>query len=177
LGQRAGGYNEGFRRTGADLAVVWITDEDDQSELVGPAEVAELLVDLVADGGLLRVIAVVAPIVDEDLVGQGAAFNGGARYLETAELVGGVDVPLVAPFNWGALLGDVGEALVGVRDRFPLRDLPRPETLSVSVANDDAVSFPDAATWTWAQSENAIVFVDAAPMPGSTVEIRYALAR
>jgi hypothetical protein len=165
-----GGANRGFLRPEAVLHVVFVTDEDDQSQ----NSVAYYLDKLTGLKGpdhadLVQVHAVVGkPLVAGAT--STCASQAGERYLELAAATGGV-VSDICDTDWSAKLEQIGNAIFGLVEEFPLERTPDPETMQVLV-NGKAC----ADGWTLDAATNRLVFDPEGPcMPehGDAIEVEY----
>ncbi len=161
--------NPGFLREGADLHVLVVSDEDDQSEY----EVDFYLHELQALVGEERVVvhAIVGDLPMGCVSGTSAA-DAGPRYLEASSATGGISGSICAE-DYSPLLERVGLLAAAWNDRFPLSRIPQLDTLEVTV---DGVGIParEADGWTWSAGDNELVFTGRAiPRPGMSIEARY----
>lgn len=159
-----GGRNAGFLRPAADLHVVILSDEDDQSE--GPVEAwAQTFAALKA--GVPAAAVRVHAIVGDPGTGCETAFATAApgdRYAWVVEHTGGVRGSICAE-TYGDTLAAVSASVAGPRRAFDLTRVPAPETLAVTVA--DA---PCASGWTYDAAANRVVFDPAGPCVPRTGE-------
>lgn len=161
--------NPGFLRAGAELHVVVVSDEDDQSE----EEVSFYLHELQSLTGEDRVSvhALVGDLPAGCASGVSAA-DPGPRYLEAVEYTGGRSGSVCAE-DYTPLLERVGLDVAQWNDRFVLSRIPRVDSLEVRV---DQVLMPQREQdgWTWSAGDNAVVFTGRAiPRPGMAVQVSY----
>ncbi|MCA9552375.1 MAG: choice-of-anchor D domain-containing protein [Myxococcales bacterium] len=163
--------NSGFLRPDADLAVVWLTDEDDSS--LGGTTIPDYLAALrsATGNGALRLAAIAGP-APGGCVGPYGTAQAGTRY---AALVGSTPGGLLLSYC-DDMLGNllrVSAALFG-EDAVTLSAQPAIPTLVVTV-NGAAVPRVDAqgnANWAYSLATNQVTF--AAPLPqGATVSVTY----
>jgi hypothetical protein len=156
--------NLGFYRPEAKLAVIFVSDEDDQSE----ADVASYLAfykSLKADPVMLSVSAVVTP---EDMSTCMSGTSAGSRYMELVDALGGVKES-ICTLDWAASLGRLGDNAFGLNIVFPLTGVPADPT-KIEVKIDGVV----VGGWSYDAGKNVILFTPLNPPPaGSHVEIRY----
>ncbi len=192
------GPNSSFFRSSATLSVVVVSDEDDHSLM----EVATW-VDTMAQlkGGRTRVRTSLLRGVDVELgvasacgqetddpsAGSRAAF----RYVEAVHVTGG-GLASICEIDFSTVVGALGLAAAGMRDRFPLAAAPEEGTLTVSAEVPGTPSFgsggilvPPAGVdgmmaWTLERSPDAsaeapawIQFQDGPPPPGTRLTVRY----
>ncbi len=158
------GRNPGFLRDGAELDIVVLSDEDDQS----PGRVEDWL-GLYEDAVGRRNTHFHAIVGDlpAGCASLTSAADPGPRYIAASVNTDGFRESICSA-DYGEALAHSGLDLAGVRDTFVLADYPDPETLTVTV--DDAV----VEAWSYAPGLNAVVFAaDAVPAPGSRITIAY----
>lgn len=150
--------NLGLVRPDAALAVVLVSDEDDQS----PGGVDALIRSLrrVKRSSPMTFSAIVAPPG-----GCASAVEPGTRYLSAVSAIGGVAAS-VCDSDWSGSLAAIADDLFRERNRFVLEARAEPSSLVVTL--DDV---PTSA-WTYDDATHAIVF-DTPPSPGVRVRIRY----
>lgn len=210
--------NEGLVREDSRLAVVIVSDEDDCSDegalpsgepsacaqfpgsLVSVAEYAARLRSMVDDPADVAVHAIVETGVTAEQEGCGG-LNVGSRYIELAQLLGGMVAPHCADAS--SLMEELALQVAGRRSSFPLSRVPDPLTISVILAqdveplgdDDDSAaspagtevdpnealvgaSVPEDPTrtngWTWDEASNTLqLWGQALPGLGDAVQIRY----
>ena len=164
----ATGWNAGFLRPGAHFALIFVSDEEDQS----PQSVdfyVSFFASLAPQNGW-SASAIVGPV-------PGGCTNAdpGARYAEVADRSGGV-VESICTTDWATALQNLGLSAFGYRARFLLANPPIPGTLEVLV---DGVQVPQRHSsgqvrWTYDAVNNSVAFAPLAiPEPGSEITIRY----
>ncbi len=167
---RCGGPNRGFLRPEADLRVLFVSDEDDQS----PYSVDLYLSFLEAlkgplDSGRVGVYALVGE-PPAGCVANGVSASAGSRYLQAVEATGGATASVCSADPTG-LLVTLGSTLTHVQSAFPLGAPPVPATLAVAV---DGVPCLDG--WWLDPTTNQVVFDPEGgclPPPGSVVTVQY----
>lgn len=150
--------NKGFIRPDAHLAVVVVSDEDDES----PDTVARNAKALrnVKSTSPFTFAAIVAPDA-----GCATAVEPGTRYLEAARLLGGL-TGNVCDDSWSGTLDTLADALFQPVLRWTLDAAADVASLEVTI--DDV---PTRA-WHYDASSESVVF-DALPAPGSRLRFRY----
>ena len=149
-----GGSNGGFLREDADLHVVVLSDEDDQS----PLDQEDYVTFLQGLGGRLHAIIGDAPGGCDDGAVAGAH---GARYEFVSAATGGRSGSICAA-DYEDVLRAVVEELSAPRTVFPLEDPANPAGIVVTV---DGARCDDG--WTYRLEDNAVVFDRDGPcMPG-----------
>jgi hypothetical protein len=167
LTQARSGANVGFRRPGAALHVVFLSDGDDRSELAGDAVTTFL--DALDDeelhwGGPATASAVVGDVPEGCTSVRGVA-QPGLRYERVATESGGM-VASICSANLARVLSELGEAVVVLPARFPLTHRP---TGTAVVTIDGASS----GQWSLDLEDPAVVF-DVPPNAGAVITVRYA---
>lgn len=167
------GVNQGFLRPGADLVVVIVSEEDEQSP--SPPTLPQLLVTLrqASGSGQLRLAGIVGPASGECTGPYGPAANS-PRYAQLLALAGAPPGLYCQPME---------EALRVVADvafggaRFPLSGPPVVGSLGVKVNGSPVpATSGNQATWDYELIGNQVVFLDPAAVPaGATVEVDYDL--
>lgn len=163
------GANPGFVREGANVNIVFFSDEDDHS----PLPLTDYLDGLarLAPTTDLSTHAIVGDLPDGCSSGTAAA-NAGARYIEAAELTGGY-LDSICAETYADILSRIGLELAGLTDTFLLERLPEPETLIVWV-DDAKMPNREVDGWTYSPGDNAVVFHGrAVPRAGMTVYVEY----
>ncbi len=185
---RVTGWNQGFLRFDADLAIIIVADEDDQGEQPVPFY-ASLVESLKAFGGRRSTINVIGlpdscvPFSSE--VGGQCRPTGSLRYNEAARLTGGITESIgVDPdaddearsIEFGQKIFDAVFNVTTLRAIFPLSEIPAPGTLEVFVdfAPLAAQAPSGAVNWRYDRIANRINFTERGrPRPGAEIEIRY----
>lgn len=165
-----GGPNAGFRRAGAALDVVFVSDEDDHSDgWLGSDPISAFLAVLAevgADGPQARAFAVVGPMPSGCTTVTGDA-RPGARYAEVAQQTGGF-VQSICDVRFTALADRLLSQAATPSARFPLSQDPIDGTVRVEI---DGLRWIDG--WSFDRDGGAeVVFVDP-PAVGAHVVISY----
>jgi hypothetical protein len=164
-----GDGNLGFLRADARLALVYLSDEDDQS----PGTVDFYLNHLrqvKRDPGALSVSVVVTP---QDLSACPAGTSPGTRYIELATKAGGSVESICTP-DWAASLERLGNDAFGAQSVFLLTARPSDAAQITVRVNGQSVAAP--GRWRYESTTNSVIFEKSAvPGPGSHIEITYPL--
>ena len=163
--------NPGFVRDGAQLNVVFFSDEDDHSS----KSVEQYLTSFsnASGGGGFAAHAIVGDLPSGCASGTSAA-DAGERYVESVQETGGYRDSICAE-DYTGILTRIGLDLSGLDDTFHLSEIPDPGSLVVWV---DGVIMIERALdgWTYSAGENAIVFHGSAiPRGGMEVFVEYEL--
>ena len=163
------GHNAGFLRRDAYLAVIFVSDEDDQSSR-SQGFYTDFFASLKGEQSLFTASAIVGDLPDGCVSGAGMA-DPGTRYSEIVEATGGV-FESICTGDWAATLERLSYAAFGLRRRFELSQPAVPATITVAV---DGVALPavDAAgavVWTFDSAGNAVVFAQGST-PTATAQI------
>ncbi len=154
--------NAGFLRPEASLAVVYVSDEDDQSP--GSVEAHAAFLGALRPAPFLRVSA----IVGDAPAGCGTAAPG-LRYLALVDLIGGAAAS-ICESDWDQTLLALAAGGFGFQTRFELEGVPLASTIEVRV-NGMVVPPP---FWRYEAAARAIVFEPAAvPEASSEIEVGY----
>lgn len=184
------GFNAGFRRAGATLSIIYVSDENDCTDrgaLAGYTDAgacydhSDLLIDIkdLIDGykGLqtqaerIIVSAIVGPTIDQGCEGS----VPGTRYLSMAQAFGGIKAS-ICEADFSRIMSDLSLEVSGVQTSFQLSHEAVEETIEVLV--DDVLVEPDEANgWTY-DAEYWIVYFhgDAIPQRDSSIAITYEIA-
>jgi hypothetical protein len=159
-----GGCNEGFYREDADLALVHVSDEAEQSINPYTYYVSQFQA-LKADPEDVVINAVAGDYPS----GCGSA-SAGTGYYEATVATGGLFLSICAT-DWGSHLEQLAYTSGEPHDSIELTQLPVPETIEVQV---DGIQ--TTTGWQYDASINAIVFErDHIPPVGATIEVEYSL--
>lgn len=163
------GRNEGFPRADARLDVVFLSDEDDQSDVRVPDWVSATEQ---RSSGLGFAVHGVIGDLPAGCASPGAAASPSQRYHEAIATTGGLYESICAP-SYAAVLERVGLLAAGLNDTFLLGAIPVVESLEVEV---DGVLIPprEVDGWTYDPGLNAVIFHGRAiPRPGMDLVLRY----
>lgn len=156
-----GGPNEGFLRRDAQLLVVFVSDEEDCSDNgilddQGPDACYELLDRLPSVGGFVTALwRAKGDRRDHVQIGAIVGTEGsicpevypGGRYIEAAELTGGL-VGDICRNDFRGMLEQLGLSAIGIRSSFQLSDAAQPNTIEVRV-DDETVPEDPVDGWTY----------------------------
>jgi len=160
--------NGGFLRPEAKLAIIFLSDEEDFSSQPVSFYETYFLALKGNDKSKLSVNAIVGPM---DLSTCPTSSSSGSRYMQLASATGGVVESICTP-NWASSLEKLSNSAFGPNRNFPLSEVPADAT-RITVQVDGA---PVTAGWRYDARTNTVVFErEAAPAPGSLVEITYPL--
>ena len=164
------GANAGFRRAGAALHVVVVSDGDDHSDpwLDAPIDdaVSALEAEALSTGQPAWLSALVGP-EPQGCTGVGGA-TPGFRYNEVARETGG-GVLSICESDLQPLVDELGGLSMVYPVEFPLMEEPAPESVGVTV---DGELLEEG--WSLQLEVPSILF-DEAPAPGATIDVRYRL--
>lgn len=161
--------NAGLLRTGADLAVIVLSDEDDQSP--GDADDYATYLGALPDGRRARLSAVVGEL-PSGCASPYAAADPAGRYLAVVASTGGV-ADSICRRDFAETMKQLALNALGLTDTFPLSAVPEPDSLEVR--REGVLLHPrEEDGWRYDPGQNAIV-VDgyAIPGPGEGLEVRY----
>jgi hypothetical protein len=160
--------NAGFLRSDARLAVIMVSDEEDQS----PGSV-NLYVDFFRNiKGYANPQLVTVSAIAGDVPGGCATAAEGRRYYDAVSMLNG-QFESICTQSWSTMLQNIGLDVFTLRTAWTLTRPADPATISVRV---DGVSVPQNGTngWTYDAAANTITFHGSAiPDPGSTIEVQY----
>jgi len=192
--------NAGLMRNDAGLAIVIVSDENDCSDsgaiggnesddcaehasLLTPVETyVETFRDLKPDSNDV-VFAAVVGNEGSDEVGACPNASPGIRYLWTAELLGGVILPICDPFE--DIMDTLGLSVSGIRDRFLLSHHAAVETITVEVQPESGEAYeeqprgddPTARGWTYDEASGFLIFWnEAVPARGAQITVTYRIS-
>lgn len=182
----ASGYNDGFLRREATLAVLFVSDENDCSDgealassdgnaCYSKAESLLPLRDVITDYLTLKspdVRVVLSAIVGQEVANGCQDTWPGQRYIEASNQTGGV-VGDICQGDYSAIMTDLGLNVAGLIRIFYLESQARAETIEVYV--DDTL-IPENPTTGWQYDEDywAIRFDgDYVPPRGSSITVSY----
>lgn len=164
----AGGPNQGFRREGASLHVVFVSDTDDESDDWLAGDPVTLLLERLStealSGGTAQVSAMVGD-VPSGCVSTGGSALAGTRYAEAAVATSGA-VSSICLGDYAAVTASLAEVEAVLQASFALSQSPVDEQIYVQV--DGQPSPPTD----WAVDTGALVF-EVAPPGGSQIEVTY----
>lgn len=159
------GRNGDFRRDGARLEVVFVSDEDDHSD-AGVDDYLYPLETMAGPGGL-RLHGVFGDLPEGCASPTGAA-DPAHRYAEAVTLADGW-VESICASSFADFMHRVGLDTAEMYERFLLSRLPDTDTLLVKV-NQAVVESDEVDGWTYDPGDNAVVFHGSA-LPPADAEI------
>ncbi len=187
-GGEADGWNAGFLRKDAKLAIIFVSDEDDCSDEGNPLDgdqvacytranelrpVFEYVGDFLAvksrDEDVI-VSAIVGPEGVDNDTECGANSAAGKRYIEVSRETGGV-IGSICESDFSSILFEMGLSAAGIRTHFQLSRPAQPDTLEVEV---DGAVIPRGEGWVYDEETNAIDFYgDAIPPRDAHITVTY----
>lgn len=163
--------NAGFLREDAILAIIIVSDEEDQSPL--PVEEYVDFFKGLKGGSLSKVnLSVIVGDVPNGCDSVDANADPGHRYHEAATALNGVKASICAE-DFGPILDQIGSVVSGLATAFPLDYTPVVDTIEVRV---DGVVVPRDPVngWTWNATIGGVSFApNAVPDECAVVEIAY----
>lgn len=162
------GANNGFLRPDARLAVIIVSDEDDQSN--GPVN---LYVDFFRNlKGFRNPQLVSVSAIAGDVPGGCSTAAAGTRYSAAASALNG-QFESVCSNSWNRMLQNIGLGVFALRSSWTLSRQADPATIRVTV-NGTSVSQSGTSGWTYDAGSNSINFHGAAvPAVGTQIEVSY----
>lgn len=170
-----GGANAGFYRDDAGLAVIVISDEDDQSNDLSVSEFVDWAVNLKSDPEMVSFSSIVA--TESDVVDTSCPVGGqGTNYLALTTALGGVEWS-ICDEDWNQALQQLGIQAAGLQREFFLTHIPVEDTIEVTVEFEgEPVTPPEGGfDFTYDRSRNSVTFTEFVPEPLSEVFIDYEL--
>lgn len=165
------GWNDGFLRPDAYLALVFLSDEEDHS-----SPTVDFYVNFFRgikgfrSSHLFSASAIVGDYPD----GCGSAVSG-ARYVQVAERTGGIFESICTP-DWSQSLENLGRAVFGYRSTFFLQNDPVVDSIRVYIDGVEMTEEGPGAQrrWRYDAAERAVKFESLAiPEPGSEIRVTY----
>jgi len=161
-----GKYGSAFIRDDANLSIIYVSDEEDQSE----KSVDEYLShynSFKPNGESLKAYSIVR---DKNLqkVGSSGYVNGGKRYIEVTDKTKGLYEEITGEFS--SILAKIGDNIVTTIQSFPLTKEPTSDNITVQI---DGVEL-DNSKWSYDQTSNSISFIgDYKPQVGAEIKVKY----
>lgn len=158
--------NAGFLREEAKLAIVIVSDEDDQSQR--PVSFYETFFRALKgnDADQLILSAIVGP---EDLSSCPSASGSGSRYIALANALGGVVESICTP-DWTLSLERLSHSAFGLRRSFRLSGVPS----DVAAIRVDVNGLQVLSGWSYDAAQQSVVFEESAvPPAGSVIDVTY----
>ncbi len=167
----ANGFNAGFFRANATLAVIVISDEDDSSDMFGVG-IPTFVSDFQAfkpDPSLVSYSTIVGPTPN------GCATADPAwGYEDVRTQVGGIFHSICAA-DWDQVLTDLAAGALNSRLEFFLGEVPQVDTLRIQVIEADGSQrwFDVYVDFTYDPVRNSVTFISYMPGPLSEVFVHY----
>lgn len=173
--------NQGFYRGGAGLEVVFVSDEDDVSELMSETEFLQWFEGLKWSPERTNAHAIVTP---RNVNQCPEGLTPGIDYLELADATEGQKFNICED-DWAPMLDSLGLATSGLRMEYFLSRLPVLSTLEVTVTSPEGITFQyveclagdeiedESCQVAYTPVRNSITFLDEEPEPFSEVYIQY----
>lgn len=165
-----GGENLGFRRVGASLHLLFVSDTDDQSDDWLPGEPVDLLLERLAqevgDAGAAQVSAVVGDIPSGCASVTGSAMPG-TRYAAVAQATSGAVVSICQE-DYSGVVQTLSEVEGVVQDQFELSQPPVDGQIHVAVDGANLSS----EEWVY-NAETLTIEFALPPAGGSQIDITY----
>ena len=161
--------NQDLFRADADLQILILTDEDDQSEGTVDSYVSHLQ-DFKKDTSV--VISLIGGPLPAGCASTTSSAEPAERLHDAVDATGGTFKSICEP-DFAAVMKSFAFTTVGLTDTFELSDLPDLETLEVRV---DGVLMHERPTdgWQYDAASNAVVFEGlAVPRPGQAIDLNY----
>lgn len=157
------GHNQGFLRPGAQLAVVFVSDEEDQSSGLTETYLARLR-QAAPTGSSVSAVITTGTCLSET----------GYRYRDLAEATGGL-ITSICSTDWADTMVRLADRALGRRSSLPLAGDPQPGTISVWVEGVELSE--DVGTgrgWSYDRNQRQIRFArNSVPRFGASIEVRY----
>jgi len=155
-------YASSFLRQDAFLAVVFVSDEEDQSD----KKVAEYLAKLQAvkkNAGMVKAYSIVTTKVPANAQWESV----GNRYMSVTKSTGGTVADINGDF--ASALQNMGGSIVNLMDRFALAQSPYQDKIQVFVNNVEKMN-----GFTFDVATHSLKFnADSVPAEGAKIEVRY----
>jgi len=168
-----GGPNDGFLRDEAGLYMIFVSDEQEQSTLLGggdPAAYVSYFQSLKDNPD-----RVVLSDITGGLVGGGCA-DSGSDYVAASVMTGGISESICTS-NWISALSSLAWLAQSTPDTFELGATPVEDTIEVRLSGDGINFAPIYVGWEFKPSLNAVQFdLDHVPDNGDIIEIGYSVA-
>jgi hypothetical protein len=173
--------NPEFYRADSAISAVVVSNEDDLSEVSTP-EFLDAFSAVRPDPSARRLHALVCTALTptDDTVCSSDRVSVGAAYLDAADALGGGAWDLLSP-DWDEALGELGDAVAGAEQVYPLSSAPLVDSLAVEIeALDGDVEVltrrdgtcGGAGEFVYSAATNAVTLC-ASPPVGAVVRARY----
>jgi hypothetical protein len=164
-----GGWNKGFVRDDAQLELVVLSDEEDQSSAA-----VSFYIDFVKN---IKGFYNTSMFHFHSIVGQSSgscAADAGKRYIETSQQTNG-KIGDICATDYGSVMDQIGEIAFGLKVQFFLTRLADPPTVTVNVDGQQCSS-----GWKYDTPSNSVIFDNknpadkcSQPQPGMKILIHY----
>jgi hypothetical protein len=169
---RKNDYNSGFRRDDADLHIVAISDDEDQSGN-NPISLTEFI-DWLQDSAGAEGRVTFNSIVNDPGPCSGDCAPG-LQYMEVTQTVGGILWDITEP-DWAPVLEQLGMQATGLKREFFLTRLPVPTTIEVRVEIDgNTTALERDLDWEYDRERNSVLLLEFVPDPMAEIIIDYDL--
>ncbi|TNE86864.1 MAG: hypothetical protein EP330_19840 [Deltaproteobacteria bacterium] len=168
------GYNAGFLRPEAALAVVIISDENDDSNIdnpgISPSEAITFLQGIKPDPAMVSYSTIVGELPN----GCATTDEPGIGYHEVRDAIGGINASICSA-NWAQVLDDLAENAASLRREFFLDDLPVPSSIQVWVIEQDGtrVDLVNGQDFTYNAQRNSVQLTNYTPPPYAEIFVAY----
>lgn len=185
--------NSSFRREDAFLAIIILSDEDDFSHdtsafsgssysypgLHAVSDYVSWLTEFTdyenapigQKNFSVSTISILDQACADTLNADGWTRYVGTRYIELAELTGGVKGSLCG--NFGETLEIISDSIIQANAVFPLSRIPIPETIAVTV-NGEIIMQDSKNGWSYDEESNSIIFHGSKiPAAGSLIDVDF----
>lgn len=162
------GANAGFLRADARLAVIMVSDEEDQSD-----GSVNLYIDFFRNlKGFRNPQLVSVSAIAGDVPGGCATAAEGRRYQNAVQGIGG-QFGSICSNSWQAMLQNIGLGVFALRSTWTLSRQADPNSITVRV-NGSSVSQSSSNGWSYDPAANTVTFHgNAIPPPGARIEVQY----
>ena len=174
----AGGHNDGFLREQAGMAVIIISDEEDDSPsgangnlVLTPQGTIQFLRNLKPDPAMVSYSTIVPP-----RNGCSTAYDSSDIYHDVRNAIGGINAS-ICDTDWAQVLDDLANNAAALRREFFLNDIPDPNSLQVWVIEPDGtrVDLTYLVDFTYNAQRNSVLLTSYIPEPLAEVFIAYDL--
>jgi len=160
--------NYGFVREDAALHTVFVSDENDHSDLISRGEWIEYLLTLKDEPDRVTASSIVSP----NPVCP-TAFEPGDDYISVTNQVGGIFWSICNQ-EWGEVLELLGIQATGLKRQYYLSQLPVPGTIEVWIEENNVTRpFEEEIDWFYEPLTNSIIFHEYVPSALAEVYVRY----
>lgn len=155
-------YSASYLRNDAYLAIVFLSDEEDQSEKKVSDYIARYQ-STKTNKGMVKAYS----IVTQTKLPSSKWETIGSRYNQVAQTTGGTSSDITEDFS--TTLKDIGGSIVNLIDRFALAEIPYENKIDVYVNNVQIKS-----GWNFDEISHSLKFnANSVPTEGAKIEVRY----